>query len=37
MNYNTIAQEEFGMDFEQLGPNEKEWVKYELYKLINKK
>ncbi len=23
---NEIAQEEFGINFDQLGPNEKEWV-----------
>jgi hypothetical protein len=25
--YDEIANEEFGMDYDQLGPNEKEWVK----------
>jgi hypothetical protein len=25
-----LAQEEFGMDYDQLGPNEKEWVQDEL-------
>lgn len=24
--YDVIAQSEFGMDYDQLGPNEKEWV-----------
>ena len=30
---NNIAQLEFGMDFEQLGPNEREWceVVYPTY------
>ena len=27
---NELAQEEFGMDYDQLGPNEKEWVRDEL-------
>ena len=26
-NYNQIANAEFGMDYDQLGPNEKEWVR----------
>lgn len=30
MIYNLIAQKEFGMDYDQLGPNEKEWVRDEL-------
>ncbi len=25
-----LAQEEFGMDYDQLGPNEKEWIQDEL-------
>jgi len=29
-NRDTIAQNEFGMDYEQLGPNEKEWVNDEI-------
>ena len=28
---NEIAQSEFGMDYDQLGPNEKEWVRDEFY------
>jgi hypothetical protein len=33
MTYNGIANDEFGMDYDQLGPNEKEWVRdeYENY------
>jgi len=27
MKYNQIANDEFGMDYNQLGPNEKEWVR----------
>ena len=27
MTYNEIANAEFGMDYDQLGPNEKEWVR----------
>jgi hypothetical protein len=27
--YDEIANEEFGMDYDQLGPNEKEWVRDE--------
>jgi hypothetical protein len=27
---NELAQEEFGLDYDQLGPNEKEWVRDEL-------
>ena len=26
----VLAQKEFGMDYDQLGPNEKEWVNDEL-------
>ncbi len=26
-NYNQIANEEFGMDYYQLAPNEREWVR----------
>ena len=26
----VIAQNEFGMDYDQLGPNEKEWVNDEI-------
>jgi len=29
---NELAQEEFGMDYDQLGPNEKEWVQDEINK-----
>ena len=34
MTYNAIANEEFGMDYAQLGPGEKEWVRdeYEMIK-----
>jgi hypothetical protein len=28
--YDEIANEEFGMDYDQLGPNEKEWVRDEV-------
>ena len=28
----ALAQNEFGMDYDQLGPNEKEWVNDELAK-----
>lgn len=30
MTYNQIANDEFGMDYDQLGPNEKEWVRDEF-------
>ncbi len=33
MTYNQIANDEFGMDYNQLGPNEKEWVRDEYYNL----
>ena len=33
MTYNAIANEEFGMDYAQLGPGEKEWVREE-YEMI---
>jgi hypothetical protein len=29
----VIAQNEFGMDYDQLGPNEKEWVDDEIEEL----
>jgi len=29
-NRDTIAQNEFGMDYDQLGSNEKEWVNDEI-------
>ena len=29
----VIAQNEFGMDYDQLGPNEKEWVNDEIENL----
>ncbi len=35
MEYNLIAQTEFGMDYTQLGPNEQEWVRDEYYNLTN--
>ncbi len=28
---NEISQSEFGMDYQQLGVNEKEWVNDEIY------
>ena len=28
--YDDVANEEFGMDFDQLGPNEQEWVRNEI-------
>ena len=34
MTYDGIANDEFGMDYGQLGPNEKEWVR-EVYEDIN--
>jgi hypothetical protein len=34
MTYDGIANDEFGMDYDQLGPNEKEWVR-EVYEDIN--
>ena len=30
MNYNTIANYEFGVNYEQLSSNEKEWVRDEF-------
>ena len=36
MNYDAIANDEFGMDYCQLGVNEKEWVR-EVYEEINSK
>lgn len=27
---NEVAQAEFGLDYDQLGPNEKEWVNDEI-------
>ena len=30
VSYDSIAQSEFGMDYDQLGPNEKEWVRDEI-------
>lgn len=35
MDYDQIAQEEFGMDYDQLGSNEKEWVRDEYWNLTN--
>ena len=35
MDYDQIAQEEFGMDYDQLGSNEQEWVRDEYYNLTN--
>jgi hypothetical protein len=34
-DYDAIAQEEFGMDYDQLGPNEKEWVRDEADNMMN--
>ena len=34
MTYNGIANDEFGMDYNQLGPNEKELVQ-EVYEEFN--
>ena len=31
----VLAQKEFGMDYNQLGPNEKEWVNDELDNFLN--
>jgi len=36
IDYDTIAQAEFGMDYDQLGPNEQEWVRDEADNLRNK-
>tara|TARA_R110002012_G_scaffold252678_1_gene431648 strand:- start:448 stop:552 length:105 start_codon:yes stop_codon:yes gene_type:complete len=33
--YNEIAQNEFGMDYEQLGPGEQEWCRDEYDNLYN--
>ena len=33
MNYDEIANDEFGMDYDQLGPSEKEWVRDEYEEL----
>ena len=34
-DYDAIAQEEFGLDYDQLGPNEQEWVRDEAYNRMN--
>ena len=34
MTYNELANKEFGMDYDQLGPNEKEWVR-DVYNEMN--
>jgi hypothetical protein len=34
-DYDAIAQAEFGMDYDQLGPNEKEWVRDEANNMLN--
>jgi hypothetical protein len=34
-DYDAIAQAEFGMDYDQLGPNEKEWVRDEANNRLN--
>ena len=34
MTYDGIANDEFGMDYDQLGPNEREWVR-EVYEDMN--
>ena len=31
----VLAQNEFGMDYDQLGPNEKEWVNDEIDNYFN--
>ena len=33
--YNIIAQTEFGMDYDELGNNEKEWVRDEYDNMQN--
>jgi len=35
--YDDIANEEFGMDYDQLGPNEQEWVRDEIDRLSEAK
>lgn len=35
MNYDEISNNEFGMDYEQLGTNEQEWVRDEYDILTN--
>lgn len=34
-DYDAIAQAEFGMDYDQLGPNEQEWVRDEADNMMN--
>ena len=34
-DYDAIAQAEFGMDYDQLGPNEQEWVRDEANNMMN--
>jgi ElaB/YqjD/DUF883 family membrane-anchored ribosome-binding protein len=34
-DYDAIAQAEFGMDYDQLGPNEQEWVRDEADNMLN--
>jgi hypothetical protein len=34
-DYDAIAQAEFGMDYDQLGPNEQEWVRDEADNIMN--
>jgi hypothetical protein len=34
-DYDSIAQAEFGMDYDQLGPNEQEWVRDEANNMKN--
>jgi hypothetical protein len=36
-DYDEIAQSEFGMDYDQLGPGEKEWVRDEIDNMLNEK
>jgi len=36
-DYDEVAQSEFGMDYDQLGPNEKEWVRDEIDNLSEAK
>ena len=34
-DYDEVAQSEFGMDYDQLGPGEKEWVRDEIDNMLN--
>ena len=35
MTYNEIANNEFGMDYDQLGPSEQDWVHVEYEQQLN--